>query len=282
MNKIIDGKKIADAILEELKEKTTNKQIGLAVLIVGENEASKIYVKMKKNACEKVGIKSFIFEFLESISEDELICEIDKLNKNTNVHGILVQMPLPKHIDPQNVIYAIDPKKDVDGFHPLNIGKMFLGQKNVLMPCTPLGVKILLEKANVEVEGKHVVIIGRSNIVGKPLAAILVQNQKGCNATVTIAHRKTENLKEITKSADILISAVGKPNLVTKDMVKKGVVVIDVGITRLKEKKKIVGDVDFENVLKVASKITPVPGGVGPMTIAILLENTYKSFLNHE
>lgn len=282
MNKIIDGKKIADAILEDLKKKTANKQIGLAVLIVGENEASKIYVKMKKNACQKVGIKSFIFEFLENISEDELLCEIEKLNKNINVHGILVQMPLPKHIDPQNVIYAIDPKKDVDGFHPLNIGKMFLGQKNVLMPCTPLGVKILLEKANVEVEGKHAVIIGRSNIVGKPLAAILVQNQKGCNATVTIAHGKTENLKEITKSADILISAVGKPNLVTKDMVKKGVVVIDVGITRLKEKKKIVGDVDFENVLKIASKITPVPGGVGPMTIAILLENTYKSFLNHE
>jgi methylenetetrahydrofolate dehydrogenase (NADP+)/methenyltetrahydrofolate cyclohydrolase len=281
MNKIIDGKKIANAILEDLKKRIVNKEVGLAVLIVGENEASKIYVKMKRNACTKVGIKSFIFEFSKNISEDELICEIGKLNKNTKVHGILVQMPLPKHIDPQNVIYAIDPKKDVDGFHPLNIGKMFLGQKDVLMPCTPLGVKILLEKSEVEVEGKHVVIVGRSNIVGKPLSAILVQNQKGCNATVTVAHRKTKDLKEITKTADILISAVGKPNLITKDMVKKGAVVIDVGITRL-EGKKIVGDVDFENVLKVASKITPVPRGVGPMTIAILLENTYKSFLNHE
>lgn len=275
MHKIIDGKKIASDILEELKKEIERTQKpGLAFILVGENTASKTYVKMKKIACEKVGIRSFDFEF-ENITEKALIELIEKLNHDKKVDGILVQMPLPAHINPVNIINAIDPKKDVDGFHPLNMGKLLLGEEDGFLPCTPLGIKTLLQKAQIEVESKHVVIIGRSNIVGKPLAVMLMQKQKGANATVTVAHGNTRNLPEITRQADILIAAVGKPRLVTKDMVKKDAVIIDVGISR--EGKKIVGDVDFENVYPICSRITPVPGGVGPMTIAMLLKNTYLS-----
>jgi len=275
MHKIIDGKKIASDILEELKKEIERSQKpGLAFILVGENTASKTYVKMKKIACEKVGIRSFDFEF-ENITEKALIELIEKLNHDKKVDGILVQMPLPAHINPVNIINAIDPKKDVDGFHPLNMGKLLLGEEDGFLPCTPLGIKTLFQKAQIEVESKHVVIIGRSNIVGKPLAVMLMQKQKGANATVTVAHGNTRNLPEITRQADILIAAVGKPRLVTKDMVKKDAVIIDVGISR--EGKKIVGDVDFENVYPICSRITPVPGGVGPMTIAMLLKNTYLS-----
>lgn len=275
MHKIIDGKKIASDILEELKKEIERSQKpGLAFILVGENTASKTYVKMKKIACEKVGIRSFDFEF-ENITEKALIELIEKLNHDKKVDGILVQMPLPAHINPVNIINAIDPKKDVDGFHPLNMGKLLLGEEDGFLPCTPLGIKTLLQKAQIEVESKHVVIIGRSNIVGKPLAVMLMQKQKGANATVTVAHGNTRNLPEITRQADILVAAVGKPRLVTKDMVKKDAVIIDVGISR--EGKKIVGDVDFENVYPICSRITPVPGGVGPMTIAMLLKNTYLS-----
>jgi methylenetetrahydrofolate dehydrogenase (NADP+)/methenyltetrahydrofolate cyclohydrolase len=275
MHKIIDGKKIASEILEDLKKEIERSQKpGLAFILVGENTASKTYVKMKKIACEKVGIRSFDFEF-ENITEKALIELIEKLNRDKKVDGILVQMPLPAHINPVSIINAIDPKKDVDGFHPLNMGKLLLGEEDGFLPCTPLGIKTLLQKAQIEVESKHVVIIGRSNIVGKPLAVMLMQKQQGENATVSVAHGNTRNLPEITRQADILIAAVGNPRLVTKDMVKKDAVIIDVGISR--EGKKIVGDVDFENVYPICSRITPVPGGVGPMTIAMLLKNTYLS-----
>lgn len=235
---------------------------------------------MKKKACSYVGIQSFNIILKESISENELIYEIHKLNNHPNVHGILVQMPLPSHIKTENIIKNINPKKDVDGFHPLNMGKLLLGQ-DTFIPCTPHGIKVLLEKSNINIEGKHVVIIGRSNIVGKPLAALLLQKQKGCNATVTVVNSKTENIKKFTLSADILISAIGKPKFIKEDMVKKDSIVIDVGINKILNngKNHIVGDVDFENVKKIASKITTVPGGVGPMTIAMLLENTYKSYM---
>ena len=279
MNKIIDGEKIANSILEDLKKKI-KKEIGLAFILVGDNPASQTYIKMKKNACKRVGIQSYDFRFKETISENELIIEIDKLNKNKNIHGILVQMPLPTNLNAEKILESIDPNKDVDGFHPINVGKLLIGRKDCFIPCTPLGIKFLLEKENVDLEKKHTVIVGRSNIVGKPLLSLLIQ--KNCNATVTITHSMTKNLKEITKSADILIAAIGKPKFITKDMVKKDAIVIDVGVNKIIENdtEKIVGDVDFENVLPLASKITPVPKGVGPMTVAMLLKNTYKSFKN--
>ncbi len=275
MNKIIDGKKIASLILEDLKKEIEkSKKPGLAFILVGENTASKTYVNMKKKACEKVGIRSYDYEF-EKISEKDLLDLIHKLNHDTAIDGILVQMPLPSYINSIKIINAIDPKKDVDGFHPLNMGKLLLGESDGFFPCTPLGIKTLFEKASIEVEGKHVVIIGRSNLVGKPLALMLVQKQKGANATVTLAHGNTKNLSKITKEADILISAVGKPALVNRQMIKNDVVIIDVGISKVDG--KIVGDVDFENVYPIVSRITPVPGGVGPMTIAMLLKNTVLS-----
>lgn len=277
MNKLINGKKIAGEILEDLKNDIAKikNPIGLAVILIGNNPSSKTYVKMKKIACQKVGIKSFDFEF-DEISQKDLLDLIARLNKDEKVHGILVQMPLPSNIDSSSVINAIDPMKDVDGFHPLNMGKLLLGEKDGFLPCTPIGIITLLQKAEIEVESKHVVVVGRSNTVGKPLSLMLVQKEKGCNATVTMAHGKTKNLGSITKQADILISAVGHPGLITKEMVKSGAVVIDVGITRIEN--KLFGDVDFENLYPVVSKITPVPGGVGPMTIAMLLKNTYLSY----
>lgn len=282
--KIIDGKKIAEKILKDLQAKINKigaNKIGLAFIIVGKNIASKKYVAMKKRACAKVGILSFDIQLEEKISENELIYEIEKLNSNEKIDGILVQLPLPKHINQKNIIYKINPNKDVDGFHPINLGKMLLGYTDGFFPCTPLGIKTLLQKENINLEDKHTVILGRSNIVGKPLFAMLSQKQPGANATITLCHSKTKNLKEITKTADILITAIGKPKFVTKEMVKPKAVIIDVGINRIIEngKKKIVGDVDFESVFPIISKITPVPGGIGPMTIAILLKNTYKSYI---
>ena len=279
MDKIINGKKIAADILNELKKKIekASEEITLAVVLVGDNAASKTYIKMKKKTCEKLGIKSYSYELPENTEEKKLLNLIKELNENPKIHGILVQMPLPIHIDAKKIIYAISPKKDIDGFHPVNVGKMVIGDTNCFIPCTPLGIKTLLQKAQVETEKKHVVIVGRSNLVGRPLANLLVQNQKGANATVTIAHRHTQNLSKITVQADILIAAAGHPHLITKEMVRDGAVIIDVGINKING--KIVGDVDFENVFSKVSKITPVPGGVGPMTIAMLMQNTYLSYI---
>lgn len=283
MNKIIDGKKIASDILENLKNdivKIGINKIGLAFVLVGEDSASKIYVEMKKKACKKIGVASFDFELPHETEERELLKIIDELNRNKKVHGILIQQPLPSHINPQRIIYAIDPEKDVDGFHPVNIGKMLLGDESCFYSCTPFGIKTLMEQSNISVEKKHVVICGRSNIVGKPLAVLLMQNKKGCNATVTVTHRFTENLAFHTRQADIVISAVGIPNLIKSEMIKDNAIIIDVGQSRIDN--KIVGDVDYENVYKKVSRITPVPGGVGPMTIAALLQNTYKSYINKQ
>jgi methylenetetrahydrofolate dehydrogenase (NADP+) / methenyltetrahydrofolate cyclohydrolase len=280
---IIDGKKIALSIQDELKNKiiTLAKKPKLCVINIGKNEASLIYIRNKKKACENVQIEFELHQFDETVSENIILNKIDELNSNKNIDGILVQMPLPNHINTTKVIERIDPNKDVDGFHPLNVGKMLIGDDSGFFPCTPYGIKVLLQKSLIEVESKHVVIVGRSNIVGKPLAAMLVQKKPNCNATVTIAHSFTKNLKDITKTADILVAAIGKANFITKDMVLKNSVVIDVGMNYLKQADsttKLVGDVDFENVFKMASFITPVPGGVGPMTVTMLLENTYKSY----
>ena len=284
--KIIDGKAIATQIREEAKnEVEALKDRGvtpcLAAVLVGDVAASKVYVKNKRQACEKVGITSVLRAPAADVSEPELLKLIDELNNDPAVHGILVQLPLPKHIDETKVIEAIDPSKDVDGFHPFNVGRLVIGL-DTFRSCTPAGVQQLLLRSGIEVAGTHVVIIGRSNIVGKPMANIVVQKEKGANATVTICHSRTKNLSEICRQADILISALGQPEFVKPDMVKPGAVVIDVGINRIDDPSsdkgyKLVGDVDFEPVSKVASAITPVPGGVGPMTVAMLMVNTVKA-----
>ncbi len=274
MAKIIDGKATSVAVREKIKEevlafaKEYNKTPGLAVVIVGENPASQVYVRNKHKACGEVGMYSEVHELAESTTEAELLALIDKLNNDEKINGILVQLPLPKHLDEEKVILRINPNKDVDAFHPENVGKIMIGNFSFL-PCTPAGVMELLKHYNVDVTGKHCVIIGRSNIVGKPQAMLMLKE----NATVTVCHSKTVNLKEITKQADILVAAVGKANFVTADMVKKDAVVIDVGINRL-ENGKLCGDVNFAEVEPQASYITPVPGGVGPMTITMLLKNT--------
>lgn len=280
---IIDGQKVAKKIAEEIKEKISKYKTkpNLSVLLVGNNPASLIYIRMKKKACERVGIDFNLCHFDEKEKEEKILNEIDKLNQDDKVNGILVQMPLPKHISNKKVIQRINPDKDVDGFHPVNVGKMLIGDETGFLSCTPLGIKTLLLRSHILVESKHVVILGRSNIVGKPLAAILMQKKPGCNATVTVCHSYSKNLKEITRSADILVAAIGRPKFVTKDMVKDKAIVIDVGINYIKQTDgttKILGDVDFENVSKVASQITPVPRGVGPMTVISLLQNTLMSF----
>jgi methylenetetrahydrofolate dehydrogenase (NADP+)/methenyltetrahydrofolate cyclohydrolase len=241
------------------------------VIIVGNDEASKIYVRNKKRACEEVGICSQVYELEESVSEEDLLILIEKINKDEKVHGVLVQLPLPKHINETNLILAIDPKKDVDCFHPENLGKMFLNCPRFL-PCTPAGIMEIFEKYKIEVSGKDIVIIGKSNIVGKPLTFMLM-NQ---DATLTICHAKTKNLKEKCLKADIIITATGETGLITSDMVKKDVVIVDIGMSR-DDAGKVLGDVDFSEVSKMASAITPVPGGVGPMTITMLLKNTINS-----
>lgn len=276
---IIDGKKIAHKILGSLKEEIAHakRKPGLAFIIVGNDTASHIYVKKKKESCSYLGIYSEVLAFAEDVSEEELLQQIHELNETDHIDGILVQMPLPHHLDAKKVIMHIDPKKDVDGFHPVNMGRLLLGYEEGIISCTPLGIKRLLEESHIPIEGKHVVIVGRSNIVGKPLASLFLQKKKGCNATVTVVHSQTENITKLTKQADILIAAIGKPKFITKDMIKEGAVVIDVGISR-GEQKKLTGDVDFENISPIASYITPVPGGVGPMTIAMLMVNTWKSY----
>lgn len=277
--KLIDGKQTTKEILQDLKskiDKLPGRKPGLVFILIGDDPASQAYVKMKKRGCAKTGIYSETLELPANVTEATLLKEIKRLNKDPNIDGILVQQPFPKHISTSTIVEAVDPQKDVDGFHPMNLGKLLLGEEGGFAACTPLGVAKLLEKSDVQVEGKHVVIVGRSNIVGKPLAAILMQKGKYRNATVTIAHSRTQNLQEVCRTADILVAAIGKPHFITADMVKKGAVVIDVGINRTDE--GLVGDVDFEKVKEVASLITPVPGGVGPMTIAMLLSNTYEGF----
>lgn len=276
MAKILNGKEVSEQIKGELKlevEKLKNEGIfpGLAVIIAGDDSASRIYVNNKKKACSELGIYSEEYALPGDVSEAEILDIIDKLNKDNSISGILVQLPLPKHISEKKVIESINPKKDVDAFHPINVGKIMIGDYD-FVPCTPAGIMELIKKSGVSPEGKDCVVIGRSNIVGKPMA-MLLQHQNG---TVTVCHSRTQNLKEKMKNADILVVAVGKPNFVTGDMIKSGAVVIDVGINRL-ENKKLVGDVDFVSAEKVASAITPVPGGVGPMTIAMLMKNTVKA-----
>ena len=276
MATIIDGKAISLQIKDELKEraaalKASGIEIALAVIQVGDNPASCVYVRNKKKGCEYIGIGSLSFELPEETTQEELLALIGELNERADVNGILVQLPLPAHIDEDTVIKAIDPKKDVDGFHPQSVGALCIGQPG-FVSCTPAGIIQLLKRSGVEIAGKECVVLGRSNIVGKPMALLLLRE----NATVTIAHSKTKNLKEVTKRADILIVAVGRPKMVTKDYVKEGAVVIDVGINR-DENNKMCGDVDFDDVAPVCSVITPVPGGVGPMTIAMLLNNCIES-----
>jgi methylenetetrahydrofolate dehydrogenase (NADP+)/methenyltetrahydrofolate cyclohydrolase len=283
---IIDGKQIASDIRAELKtevELLKKKGItpGLGVVLVGLDPASISYVTAKERACEEAGMYSSDNRLPAETSEAELLAFIDKMNKDPKIHGILVQLPLPKHINEQKVLLAIDPAKDVDGFHPMNIGKMVVGDKAYL-PCTPHGVVQMLLRTKVKLDGATVTIVGRSNIVGKPLANILIQKTPTGNATVTVCHTRTKNITQHTKDADIVIAAAGRPNTITADMIKEGAVVIDVGVNRVDDPSKksgfrLVGDVDFEAVKQKASYITPVPGGVGPMTITMLLYNTIES-----
>jgi methylenetetrahydrofolate dehydrogenase (NADP+)/methenyltetrahydrofolate cyclohydrolase len=283
---IIDGKLVAQGIFDEIKVHVGNikgRKPCLAVILVGNNPASEIYVNRKAKACENTGIRSIKKEFLQTISESDLIKEIETLNQDPAVDGILVQLPLPPHIDSSKIISSISPDKDVDGFHPINVGKMLIGEMDGFLPCTPYGIQALLQRTGIDVAGMHVLIIGRSNIVGKPLAALLVQNMPGGNATVTLAHRNSKNLNELSSKADVVIVAIGKPRFLTKEMIKEGAIVIDVGINTIEDPStpkgtRIVGDADFENIKDKCSYITPVPGGIGPMTIAMLLSNTLKSY----
>ncbi len=279
MAEIIDGKAVAKKIRKELKKeveelKTNEITPKLAVIMVGDNSASQVYVRNKSKACEKAGIEFEEFLFDKDTTEEKLLDTIDMLNKDESVHGILLQSPVPKHINIQKAFEKISPKKDVDGFNAVNVGKLSIGQ-DAFISCTPYGIIKMLEEYNIETEGKHAVILGRSNIVGKPMIQCMLNK----NATVTVCHSRTKNIAEITRNADILIAAIGKPKFVTEDMVKNDVVVIDVGINRM-EDGTLCGDVDFENVSKKASYITPVPGGVGPMTIAMLIYNVVKAAKN--
>ncbi|PIC75685.1 bifunctional methylenetetrahydrofolate dehydrogenase/methenyltetrahydrofolate cyclohydrolase FolD [Sporosarcina sp. P19] len=278
-SKKIDGKAIGQEIRNELKEEVASLvaqgvQPGLAVILVGENSASETYVKNKEKSSKEAGMKSVLTKLPETVSEEDLLAEVEKLNLDDTIDGILVQLPLPKHIDENKVIRAISPEKDVDGFHPMNVGKMLIGQETFL-PCTPYGIMQLLERSNVDIAGKHAVIIGRSNIVGKPMGQLLLQK----DATVTYCHSRTEDLKKFTQQADILIVAIGIAKFITGDYIKEDAVVIDVGMNR-DENGKLCGDVDYESAEKQASAITPVPGGVGPMTITMLLKNTVESAEN--
>ncbi len=277
MATIIDGKAVSAAIKDEIKNevaalKEQGKEVCLAVIQVGNNPASTVYVGNKKKACAYVGIKSLAYELPEETTQEELLALIDKLNNDNTVNGILVQLPLPKHIDEDVVTERIAPIKDVDGFHPVNVGNLSIGKKGFIS-CTPYGIIKLLERNNIETEGRHCVIIGRSNIVGKPMSMLMLRK----NATVTIVHSRTKNIKELTKQADILIVAIGKPKYVDESFVKDGAVIIDVGINR-DENNKLCGDVDYEAVIDKVSAITPVPGGVGPMTIAMLMNNCVEAY----
>ena len=283
---IISGKEISEQIREELRGKVAylkdrNIIPGLGVVLVGDDPASKIYVNNKIKACEDLGLKSKAVILPAEVTEEELLKKVDELNADPEIHAFLVQLPLPKHIDENKVINRIDPHKDADAFHPFNVGRMLIGDP-IFMPATPHGIQEMLVRSGNDPAGKHVVIIGRSNIVGKPVAAILMQKGKGANATVTVCHSRTNNLQEIVKTGDIVVAAIGSPRFITKDMIKEGAVVIDVGTNRVEDvtaKKgyRLVGDVDFENVKEVASAITPVPGGVGPMTIVMLMKNAISA-----
>ncbi|XCQ52706.1 bifunctional methylenetetrahydrofolate dehydrogenase/methenyltetrahydrofolate cyclohydrolase [Enterococcus faecalis ATCC 29212] len=276
MSTVINGRELADQMQAEIQkdvEKMTQQGIqpGLVVLLVGENPASQTYVRNKERAAAKIGILSKVEKLPETISEEELLAEIDKYNQDSRFHGILVQLPLPKHIDEEKILLAIDPKKDVDGFHPMNLGRLFVG-KPEMIPCTPYGIMKMFEAYDIDLTGKRAVIIGRSNIVGKPMAQLLLMK----NATVTIAHSKTEHLAEVAKEADILVVAIGRGHFVTKEFVKPGAVVIDVGMNRNQE-GKLIGDVAFDEVSEIASYITPVPEGVAPMTITMLMYQTVEA-----
>ena len=275
---IIDGKALSDKILKEIENEHSElkakvgRKAGLAVIIVGENPASQIYVRNKIRACERVGFHSETIRLDENITEENLLLEIEKLNNDNNIDGILVQLPIPKHINELKVINAISAEKDVDGFHTTNIGKMMIGDETGFLPCTPAGVIQMFEEYNIDLEGKDVLVIGQSNIVGKPMTLLLINKR----ATVQVCNSKTKNLPEKLQKADVVVAAAGSPKLVKGSDVKEGVVVIDIGINRVNG--KICGDVDFEEVSQKASYITPVPGGVGPMTIAMLIKNTFKSY----
>ena len=285
--KIISGPEVAGQIYDELRvriEKLKSEGImpGLAVILVGDDPASQVYVRNKGRKCEELGMRSETIVLPAETSEEELLSRIDALNKDPAIHGFLVQLPLPKHIDEDKVIQAIDPNKDVDGFHPVNVGNMLIGKPGFL-PATPAGVQQMLIRSGIETAGKHVVVVGRSNIVGKPMASLMVQ--RGADATVTVVHSRTKDLASITRQADILIVAIGKARFITADMVKDGAVVIDVGTNRIEDPthpkgSRLVGDVDFDEVSKKASAITPGPGGVGPMTICMLMANTVKAAEN--
>lgn len=289
---LIDGLKVSNEIKDELKINidqltTSGKKVpGLVTILIGDNPASKSYVNSKIKACAKIGMKSKIEERDSTINEEALLELIDKYNNDPEYHGILVQLPLPEHIDENKVIEAISPQKDVDGFHPVNVGNLVIG-KETFYPCTPYGIVELIKRYNIETKGKHVVVVGRSNIVGKPIANMMLQKKEGANSVVTICHSAAKDLKQYTLQADILIAAIGRANFVTADMVKNDVVVIDVGINRIEDSStekgyRLVGDVKFDEVKEKASYITPVPKGVGPMTIAMLLKNTYEAYLRIE
>jgi len=288
---LIDGKKVAQDIRAELKTdidklKEDRRGVpGLVTILVGEDPASQIYVRNKAKACDEVGIKTKTETPDASISEEELLSLIESYNKNKEYHGILVQLPLPKHINEDKVIEAISPKKDVDGFHPVSVGNMVIG-KDAFRSCTPAGIQELLARYNIETKGKHFVVLGRSNIVGKPIANIMLQKKEFANSIVTVCHSAAKNISEYTRQADILVAAIGSPEFVRANMVKEGVVVVDVGINRVEDSTRpkgyrLVGDVMFDEVSEKASFITPVPGGVGPMTIAMLLKNTYEAFIKY-
>ncbi|MBE6585136.1 MAG: bifunctional methylenetetrahydrofolate dehydrogenase/methenyltetrahydrofolate cyclohydrolase FolD [Ruminococcaceae bacterium] len=278
MAHIIDGKAISAAVRAEITEETkkfvaeTGVTPGLAVVIVGNDPASQVYVRNKRKACTEVGFYSEAYELPEETTQTELEALVDKLNSDPKIHGILVQLPLPRHLDEQRILLRIRPEKDVDAFHPYNVGRIMIGDYNYL-PCTPAGVMELLKRSGVEVSGKECVVVGRSNIVGKPMAMLLLQ----AHGTVTICHSRTKHLEEATRRADILVAAIGKPEFFTADMVKEGAVVIDVGMNRRPSDNKLCGDVDYASVEPVASYITPVPGGVGPMTITMLMQNTLRA-----
>jgi len=279
MSCLINGKEVSQKVKESVKSETIKLQskgigVGLAVVIVGDNPASRVYVNAKKKACEEVGFNSYEYALPAETTQQELLDLVDVLNKDDKVNGILVQLPLPSHIDENSIINSISPEKDVDAFHPFNVGKIMIGEYSFL-PCTPAGVMELIDSTGVEISGKNCVVIGRSNIVGKPMSMLLLHK----SGTVTICHSKTKNLKEVCAEADILVVAIGRANFVTADMVKEGAIVIDVGMNRL-ENGKLCGDVDFEAVKEKAGYITPVPGGVGPMTIAMLMKNTLTSAKN--
>ncbi|MBS0627422.1 MAG: bifunctional methylenetetrahydrofolate dehydrogenase/methenyltetrahydrofolate cyclohydrolase FolD [Verrucomicrobia bacterium] len=281
--KLLQGNIIASQILDTLQKEISGfsgRKPGLAFIRVGENPASKVYIALKKKKCAEVGILSFDHELPDNTTDLELTSLINNLNQDPKIDGVLLQLPIPSHLDSLAMIEKISPLKDVDGFHPFNMGRLLLGNVDGLIACTPKGIHRLLVEYKIPIEGKHVVIVGRSNIVGKPLAALLMQKHPHCNATITVVHSHTNNLESLCQKADILIAAMGKPKFITEKMVKPGAVVIDVGINKVttEEKSSLVGDVDFEKVAPLCSYITPVPGGVGPMTIALLLENTVKAY----